>query len=76
MNFVYLGLLNNANVSVGQANLLGFAAAVMTTSKTILYWLVEAFSGMAHTGHNSVKDMIFLWVVSSNRVTLFLIYIY
>ncbi|KAI8883149.1 hypothetical protein K501DRAFT_250011 [Backusella circina FSU 941] len=63
MNFYYLKLLNDGTVTLGQANLVGFSSALMTTAKTILYWLVEAFSGMAHTGHNSFKDMILLWVI-------------
>jgi hypothetical protein len=63
MNFYYLKLLSDNTVTIGQANLVGFSSALMTTAKTILYWLVEAFSGMAHTGHNSIKDMLLLWVV-------------
>ncbi|EPB91892.1 hypothetical protein HMPREF1544_01186 [Mucor circinelloides 1006PhL] len=63
LNFTYLGLLKNDHVSVGQANLVGFSAALMTLSKTILYWLIEPFSGYQHIGHNSVKDLIILWII-------------
>ncbi|KAL7313787.1 hypothetical protein PS15m_007479 [Mucor circinelloides] len=63
LNFTYLGLLKNDRVSVGQANLVGFSAALMTLSKTILYWLIEPFSGYQHIGHNSVKDLIILWII-------------
>jgi hypothetical protein len=63
LNFIYLGLLKNENVNVGQANLIGFSAALMTLSKTILYWLVEPFSEYQHIGHNNMKDLIFLWIV-------------
>lgn len=68
LNFTYLGLLKNDHVSVGQANLVGFSAALMTLSKTILYWLIEPFSGYQHIGHNSVKDLIILWIVSSRMI--------
>ncbi|KAI8638610.1 hypothetical protein BD408DRAFT_422822 [Parasitella parasitica] len=63
LNFIYLGLLKNENVNVGQANLIGFSAALMTLSKTVLYWLVEPFSGYQHIGHNGMKDLILLWIV-------------
>ena len=63
LNFIYLGLLKNENVNVGQANLIGFSAALMTLSKTILYWLVEPFSEYQHIGHNNMKDLIFLWII-------------
>lgn len=63
LNFIYLGLLKNENVNVGQANLIGFSAALMTLSKTVLYWLVEPFSGYQHIGHNNMKDLIVLWIV-------------
>ncbi|KAI7898452.1 uncharacterized protein BX663DRAFT_524767 [Cokeromyces recurvatus] len=62
LNFLYLWLLRK-NVNVGQANLIGFSAALMTLSKTILYWLVEPFSGYQHIGHNTMKDLIFLWII-------------
>ncbi|KAI9470502.1 MAG: hypothetical protein EXX96DRAFT_584557 [Benjaminiella poitrasii] len=63
LNLLYLHLLKKKNVSVGQANLVGFSAALMTLSKTALYWLVELFSGYQHIGHNSMKNLIFLWII-------------
>lgn len=63
LNFLYVWLLSNNAVTVGQANLVGFSAALMTLSKTILYWLIEPFSGYQHIGHNSTKDLLFLWIV-------------
>ncbi|KAL9545599.1 hypothetical protein MBANPS3_007067 [Mucor bainieri] len=63
LNFTYLGLLKSGHVNVGQANLVGFSAALMTLSKTVLYWLIEPFSGYQHIGHNSLKDLIFLWII-------------
>jgi hypothetical protein len=73
----------------GLAVLLGFSAAVMTFSKTLLYckYLVfffeqpdghactspfsdilllganEFYSGFDNIGHNSARDLIFLWVI-------------
>ncbi|KAJ5042738.1 uncharacterized protein L3040_004135 [Drepanopeziza brunnea f. sp. 'multigermtubi'] len=45
------------------AVLLAFSAAVMTFSKTVLYWANEYYSGFDNIGHNSARDLIFLWVI-------------
>ncbi|RYP70355.1 hypothetical protein DL769_004981 [Monosporascus sp. CRB-8-3] len=45
------------------AVLLTFSGAVMTLSKTVLYWLNEYFSGFDNIGHNSPRDLIFLWII-------------
>lgn len=45
------------------AVLLAFSAALMTLSKTVLYWLNEAFSGFDNIGHNSPLDLLFLWII-------------
>ncbi|KAJ9136929.1 C6 transcription factor [Pleurostoma richardsiae] len=45
------------------AVLIGFSAAVMTVSKTVLYWLNEYFSGFDNIGHNSAFDLVFLWII-------------
>lgn len=64
LNFLYLYLGANFPVSkIGQVNLVGFSAAILTIAKTILYWLTEYYSGMRHTGHNDWQTYIFLWVV-------------
>lgn len=68
LNFLYLYLLQRSDVSVGQANLIGFSAALMTCSKTVLYWLVEPFSGYQHIGHNSTRDLILLWIVGQQKM--------
>lgn len=39
------------------------SVSLMTLSKTILYWLNEAFSGFANIGHNSLADIVVLWVI-------------
>ncbi|KAI1282342.1 hypothetical protein F5Y07DRAFT_237054 [Xylaria sp. FL0933] len=45
------------------AVLVAFSAAVMTLSKTILYWLCEYFGNYANIGHNSLPDLILLWII-------------
>lgn len=40
-----------------------FSAAVMTVSKTVLYWLNEGFSGFDNIGHNTPGDMVLLWII-------------
>ena len=47
----------------GVACLVGFALSVMTVSKTVLYWLNEAWSGFRHIGHNDAWSLVFLWVI-------------
>ncbi|KAF5501298.1 hypothetical protein K456DRAFT_1178234 [Colletotrichum gloeosporioides 23] len=41
----------------------GFSAAVMTLSKTVLYWANEYFSGFDNIGHNPPMDLLFLWII-------------
>ncbi|CAG9992698.1 unnamed protein product [Clonostachys byssicola] len=41
----------------------GFSAAVMTLSKSVLYWANEYYSGFDNIGHNSTRDLITLWVM-------------
>ncbi|KAH6693607.1 hypothetical protein F5X68DRAFT_45891 [Plectosphaerella plurivora] len=45
------------------ALLVGFSAAVMTLSKTVLYWLKEYYSGFDNIGHNTAFDLILLWII-------------
>ncbi|KHN99745.1 uncharacterized protein MAM_02598 [Metarhizium album ARSEF 1941] len=46
-----------------RAVLLGFSSAVMTLSKTLLYWLHEYFSDFGNIGHNDPVRLIFLWII-------------
>ncbi|RFU74977.1 c6 transcription factor [Trichoderma arundinaceum] len=46
-----------------RAALVGFSAAVMTFSKTFLYWANEYYSGFDNIGHNPLMDLIFLWII-------------
>ncbi|KAK6209755.1 hypothetical protein QIS74_11339 [Colletotrichum tabaci] len=45
------------------AIVIGFSAAVMTLSKTVLYWANEYFSGFDNIGHNPFMDLLFLWII-------------
>ncbi|EPE36736.1 hypothetical protein GLAREA_08899 [Glarea lozoyensis ATCC 20868] len=45
------------------AVLVGFSAAVMTVSKTVLYWLNEYYGGFENIGHNKPFDLILLWII-------------
>ncbi|KZT02836.1 uncharacterized protein LAESUDRAFT_660995 [Laetiporus sulphureus 93-53] len=63
-NFMNIGYLYLAHVKgTPTATLLGFASAVMTLSKTVLYWLQELYCGGCSVGHNSLKDLIVLWII-------------
>ncbi|TVY18879.1 hypothetical protein LARI1_G004394 [Lachnellula arida] len=45
------------------AALVGYSAGLMTFSKTVLYWLIEYYSGFDNIGHNSLSDIVFLWII-------------
>ncbi|PGG96399.1 hypothetical protein AJ80_09835 [Polytolypa hystricis UAMH7299] len=45
------------------ALLVVFSSCIMTVSKTVMYGLIEAFSGFQYIGHNDVLTLIFLWIV-------------
>lgn len=45
------------------AVVLGFAASVMTVSKTVLYWLNEYHSSFDNIGHNKPLDLLLLWII-------------
>ncbi|KAM7189248.1 hypothetical protein V8F20_010252 [Naviculisporaceae sp. PSN 640] len=57
------------------ALLIGFSAAVMTVSKTVLYWLNEGFSGFDNIGHNTLGNLIFLWIIPNGLWLIFPSYI-
>ncbi|EXJ70166.1 uncharacterized protein A1O5_06234 [Cladophialophora psammophila CBS 110553] len=48
-----------------------FSAAVMTLSKTVLYWLNEYFSNFANIGHNSMNNLVFLWIIPNGLWLIF-----
>lgn len=45
------------------STLIAFSTALMTLSKTVLYWLNEAFSGFDNIGHNDAVTLFFYWIV-------------
>ncbi|PHH85092.1 hypothetical protein CDD83_907 [Cordyceps sp. RAO-2017] len=45
------------------AVLVGFSAAVMTLSKTVLYWMNEYYSGFDNIGHNPFIELVYLWII-------------
>ncbi|SPO34754.1 related to Adiponectin receptor 1 [Pseudozyma flocculosa] len=65
LNFVYLYLahVRRSASAMAAAPLVGFAAVVMTFSKTVLYWLNDYCCGWCKTGHNNWHDRFFLWIV-------------
>ena len=66
-SFKTIGWIGKARIvdskEAGLAVLIGFSAAVMTVSKTILYGLNEYFSGFDNIGHNDISSLIFLWII-------------
>ncbi|QKX56641.1 uncharacterized protein TRUGW13939_03747 [Talaromyces rugulosus] len=55
----------------GLALLIAFSASVMTLSKTVLYWFNELFSGFTNIGHNSVSNLVFLWIIPNGLWIIF-----
>jgi len=60
MNVAYAYL---AHTGWAPAPVLGIAAATMTLSKTVLYWLVEYYCGFCAIGHNTWKDLVVYWII-------------
>ncbi|RMZ85791.1 hypothetical protein DV737_g362, partial [Chaetothyriales sp. CBS 132003] len=56
---------------VAFAVLVAYAAAVMTVSKTALYWLNEYFSNFENIGHNSASTLLWLWIVPNGAWLVF-----
>ncbi|EXJ92493.1 hypothetical protein A1O3_01045 [Capronia epimyces CBS 606.96] len=63
-----------AGPGVAKAVLVLFSATVMTLSKTVLYWLNEYFSGFANVGHNTLPDLLLLWVLPNGLWLIFPVY--
>lgn len=55
----------------GLAVLIAFSSALMTLSKTVLYWLNEAFSGFDNIGHNDFFSLFFLWIIPNGAWIVF-----
>ncbi|KAI1759316.1 hypothetical protein GGR53DRAFT_513905 [Hypoxylon sp. FL1150] len=86
--YLYLYLVSGVRVETGTrrrvvltgrpaalAVLTVFSAAVMTLSKTVLYWLQEFFSDYEHIGHNSLYDLVVLWIIPNGFWLVFPTYI-
>ena len=50
-------------LSSPSAPLVGFASAVMTLSKTILYWAQEYYCGGCAIGHNDLNTLFWFWII-------------
>jgi len=53
------------------APVVGFAAVVMTFSKTVLYWAQEYFCGWCSIGHNNMADLLLMWILPNGLWILF-----
>ncbi|KAI0809254.1 hypothetical protein BC629DRAFT_1483704 [Irpex lacteus] len=63
-NFLNIEYLYLAHVSGNPvATLVGFASAVMTLSKTALYWAQEYYCGGCSVGHNDFKTLLVYWII-------------
>ncbi|KAI0270678.1 hypothetical protein BC834DRAFT_862609 [Gloeopeniophorella convolvens] len=45
------------------ASIVGFASAVMTLSKTVLYWAQEYYCSFCSIGHNDLKTLVVYWII-------------
>ena len=61
LNILYLYLAHVQNWA--PATLVGFTAASMTLSKTILYWANEYYCNFCAVGHNDFSSLLFLWII-------------
>ncbi|KAH8114789.1 hypothetical protein DFH11DRAFT_1703830 [Phellopilus nigrolimitatus] len=53
------------------APIVGFAAAVMTLSKTVLYWAQEYYCGGCAIGHNDIWTLFWFWIVPNGLWLIF-----
>ncbi|CAK3885074.1 hypothetical protein AC579_4995 [Lecanosticta acicola] len=61
------------------AVLIGFSTATVTFWKTVLYWLIEIFSGFHSIGHNDMSTIVLLWVLPNGPwlvLPLYMIYVF
>ncbi|KAL1297088.1 hypothetical protein AAFC00_004672 [Neodothiora populina] len=62
-----IGWLARSQTVCGQyaawAVLILYGSSIMTLSKTVLYWLNEAFGGFANIGHNDMYSLVVLWII-------------
>ncbi|KAK4539092.1 hypothetical protein LTR36_001930, partial [Oleoguttula mirabilis] len=53
------------------AVVLAYSTAWLTFSKTVLYWLTEAFSGFDNIGHNDPLTLFFMWIIPNGAWLVF-----
>ncbi|KAK0631057.1 hypothetical protein B0T17DRAFT_529979 [Bombardia bombarda] len=53
------------------AVVVGYSAAVMTLSKTVLYWMNEYFSGFDNIGHNDLFRLVFCFIIPNGLWLLY-----
>ncbi|KAF7378063.1 hypothetical protein MSAN_00230400 [Mycena sanguinolenta] len=64
MNLIYL---YTAHITAWPpASLVGFTAAALTLSKTLLYWAQEYYCNFCAIGHNSLGDLIKYYILSNS----------
>ncbi|THX59413.1 hypothetical protein D6D06_02074 [Aureobasidium pullulans] len=61
--------------AAAKAVVLLYGVALMTLSKTVLYWLNEVFSGFANIGHNDASSIFFLWALPNGMWIFFPAYL-
>jgi hypothetical protein len=61
LNFLYLYKTHFAPSTV--APLIGLVGAVMTLSKTALYWAQEYFCSYCAVGDNKLFELVVLWII-------------
>jgi hypothetical protein len=70
INITYLYLAHIAQWPA--APMIGFGAALMTLSKTLLYLAQEYYCGFCAVGHNKVWDLVLLWIVPNGCIAFLL----
>ena len=58
------------------APMIGFGSALMTLSKTILYWAQEYYCGFCAVGHNEIWDLVLLWILPNGYIAFSLYCLY
>ncbi|KAL7411528.1 hypothetical protein BDY24DRAFT_417053 [Mrakia frigida] len=71
LNLEYLYLTHPGKKVHATAPLIGFAAVVMTLSKTMLYWLQEYYCSYCNTGQNTPSRLLWLWIIPNGLWILF-----
>ncbi|KAK4953653.1 hypothetical protein LTR10_008256 [Elasticomyces elasticus] len=57
-----------------RAVLLAYSMALLTFSKSSIYWLIEAYSGFDNIGHNNMVRIIFVWIIPNGFWLVFPLY--